>query len=242
MTDTGYAAARWTFDDEVTRVFDDMLARSIPHYSTMRDLTTRVALDFLTPGSTIVDLGTSRGEALARLRPDTRPANAFVGIEVAAPMRAAARERFADVPNVSILDVDLRDRAATRDALGHPRLPASVVLSVLTLQFVPIEHRAAIVEDVFHALDGGGVFVLVEKVLGSSARTSRLFVDTYHEGKVAAGYTTEDVARKALALEGVLVAQTAHANEELLRSAGFADVECYWRWCNFAAWLAVKRS
>ena len=43
-----------------------------------------------------------------------------------------------------------------------------------------------------------------------------------------------------LALEGKLVPVTAHWNEELLRNAGFAQVECFWRWCNFAGWIAVK--
>ena len=31
-TDTGYAPETWAFDEEVTRVFDDMLGRSIPNY------------------------------------------------------------------------------------------------------------------------------------------------------------------------------------------------------------------
>ncbi len=42
------------------------------------------------------------------------------------------------------------------------------------------------------------------------------------------------------ALEGVQVPVTAKWNEDLLRAAGFRNVECYWRWMNFAAWVAVK--
>jgi tRNA (cmo5U34)-methyltransferase len=44
----------------------------------------------------------------------------------------------------------------------------------------------------------------------------------------------------ALSLEGVLVPVTAAWNEYLLRSAGFSHVDCFWRWMNFAAWVAVK--
>jgi tRNA (cmo5U34)-methyltransferase len=33
---------------------------------------------------------------------------------------------------------------------------------------------------------------------------------------------------------------TARWNEELLRSAGFVDIDCFWRWMNFAGWIAVR--
>ena len=46
--------------------------------------------------------------------------------------------------------------------------------------------------------------------------------------------------RRRVALEGVLVPETASGNERLLRKAGFSDVECFWRWMNFASWVAVK--
>lgn len=33
---------------------------------------------------------------------------------------------------------------------------------------------------------------------------------------------------------------TARFNEEMLTDAGFSHVECFWRWCNFAGWIAVR--
>jgi tRNA (cmo5U34)-methyltransferase len=53
-------------------------------------------------------------------------------------------------------------------------------------------------------------------------------------------YSQDEIARKALSLEGVLVPITAKANRDLLKGAGFARVDCFWRWCNFAGWLAIK--
>ena len=34
--DTGYTPEQWAFDAEVSRVFDNMLSRSIPQYNVMR--------------------------------------------------------------------------------------------------------------------------------------------------------------------------------------------------------------
>jgi tRNA (cmo5U34)-methyltransferase len=33
---------------------------------------------------------------------------------------------------------------------------------------------------------------------------------------------------------------TAGWNEEMLRGAGFQEIDCFWRWLNFAGWVAVK--
>jgi tRNA (cmo5U34)-methyltransferase len=54
------------------------------------------------------------------------------------------------------------------------------------------------------------------------------------------GYTEEEINSKRIALEGVLVPVTANWNEQLLRDAGFTQVECFWRNLNFAGWIAIK--
>jgi tRNA (cmo5U34)-methyltransferase len=77
-------------------------------------------------------------------------------------------------------------------------------------------------------------------VLGATADLDALFVRTYHGLKQANGYSAEQVERKRLSLEGVLVPVTARWNEELLLMAGFAQVDCFWRYLNFAGWLALK--
>lgn len=233
--DTGYAPDRWAFDDEVARVFDDMLRRSIPQLDVMRSLVTDLAAAFARPNTTIVDLGCSRGESLAPLVARFGERNSYVGIEISPPMLDACRERLAGeiaAGSVLIEPHDLRD--------GLPDVRASVVLSVLTLMFVPINYRQRIARDVFDALIPGGALILVEKLLGHGATVERVMVDRYHRFKAENGYTADEIERKRLALEGVQVPMTAGWNEDLLRSAGFRESDCFWRWHNFGAWVAVK--
>ena len=82
--------------------------------------------------------------------------------------------------------------------------------------------------------------MLVEKILGATADLDAQMVSRYYALKGANGYSPEQIERKRLSLEGVLVPVTARWNEELLRMAGFTQVDCFWRWMNFAGWLAVK--
>lgn len=234
-TDTGYAPARWAFDDEVTRVFEDMLRRSIPQYPVMRRAVTDVANCFIQRHTDIVDLGCSRGEALAPLIYKWGAHCRFVGVEVSEPMLAALRERYKgyiDAKVVEIRALDLR--------LEYPPVKASVTLSVFTLQFIPVEYRQRVLREAYRATLPGGALILVEKVLGAGAEANGLMVDLYHAMKVENGYTPDEVERKRLSLEGVLVPMTARWNEEMLRAAGFTQIDCFWRWMNFAGWVAVK--
>jgi len=233
--DTGYAPPRWEFDAEVTRVFDDMLTRSIPNYHEMRRLVFEVGSKFVTPKTDVVDLGCSRGEALAPFFDRFGAYVRFRGIEASQPMLDAVRLRYKGWVDTGVALFEKGDLRHT-----YPGVNASLTLSVLTLQFTPIEYRQRIVANVFQHTAHGGAFVLVEKVLGHNYGADQLLSTLYTARKLDAGYTHDEIDRKALALEGVLVPVTAKWNEDLLRDAGFRTVECFWRHLNFAGWVAVK--
>jgi tRNA (cmo5U34)-methyltransferase len=225
----------WQFDRNVTDVFENMLARSIPQYRTMRSLVFNLGATLVQRGTTIIDIGCSKGDALGPFIQHFGTANRYIGVELSEPMLEAARHRFAALIRERIVEIrrlDLRTE--------YPPEMASLTLAVLTIQFTPIEYRHRIMQRIAeHTLSGGGI-ILVEKVLGSTARFNELLTRRYYELKTLNGYTAEQIERKRLALEGVLVPVSARWNEDLLREAGFNQVECFWRWCNFAGWIAIK--
>lgn len=237
MTDSSFGhlpGERWAFDAGVASVFDDMLARSIPQLPVMRELVSDLAARHAMPDTCMIDLGCSRGEALVKAAAAARKRIGdarldLVGFEVSEPMLDAARVR---APEARIEHVDLRTWVADPQA-------ASVVLSVLTLQFVPINYRQQILHQCRRAIRPGGALIVVEKVLGQGVRIDDQMIDAYHRHKLSEGYTQEEIDRKKLALEGVLVPVTAAWNEDMLRKAGFVEVDCFWRWLNFAGWIAL---
>lgn len=223
---------KWSFDANVTDVFEDMLMRSIPQYETMRQAVFDMASPFVRPHTSIVDLGCSRGDALAPFVERFWHQSRCVGVEVSDSMLQVAQERFED--RASIRNLDLRK--------SYPQEKASITLSIFTLQFTPIEYRQRIVREVYRHTVSGGVFILVEKLLGATADIDALLVKNYYALKATNGYSQEAIERKRLALEGVLVPVTAKWNEELLKQAGFQSIDCFWRWMNFAGWIAIKES
>ena len=231
-TDRVMPEGQWEFDAGVTEVFDDMLERSIPQFNTMRKLVFEMGQHFLSEDDAFVlDLGCSRGGSLADFV-HAFPHVYCVGVEVSEPMHKAADARFADNPKVVIVNEDLR--------VSFPNCPNNLTLAVLTLQFIPIEYRARIMQKIYDWLLPGGAFILVEKLLLESALVDDLMVKSYYGLKSAQGYTEAQIERKRLSLEGVLVPMTENGNVSMLRAAGFRQVDCFWRWMQFAAWVAVK--
>ena len=228
-------ADRWEFDDEVARVFDDMLARSIPELGVLRGLVFDTGRRYVVPGTSVVDLGCSRGESLAPFLAAFGDAIRTVGIETSPAMLAACRARFAAEIAAGTTDVLNLDLAA-----DYPDVTASLTLAVLTLQFVPVAARPRVLRDVFRTTISGGALVFVEKLHGATPELDAQWTEQYEAMKRANGYTQEAIDRKRLSLEGVLVPLTERENTALLHDAGFATVEMFWRHLNFAAWLAVK--
>lgn len=229
------SAGSWVFDAEVAENFDEMLERSIPDYRTMRQVVTDTGSAFVQPGSQIVDLGASRGEALRPFVERFGAQNRYVGVEISQPMREAFTQNYATMPDgfVRVLDTDLR--------YDYPFVDASLTLAVLTMIFVPINYRSRIVADVYRHTRPGGAFIMVEKTIGHYPRTDQLLVECYHDLKQRNGYSREEIDNKAKALEGVQVPLTEETNIALLRNAGFDEVEPIWRCLNFAGWIAIKR-
>lgn len=226
---------KWAFDGEVTTVFDDMLSRSIPQYEVMRQACFDLACKYQQRNTWIVDLGCSRGEAMAQLVDKFGAHNHYLGVEISDPMLEAARQRFKGLIDCGVVEIkklDLRQE--------YPGVIASVTLCVLTLQFTPIEYRLRIMQDIYDNLLPGGALILVEKIIGASSALDRHMVDVYYQLKARNGYSQDQIERKRLSLEGVLVPVTARWNEEMLQIVGFRQVDCFWRWMNFAGWVAIK--
>lgn len=236
MKDNVMPNGKWEFDQEVTDCFDEMLERSIPAYNDMRDLVTRIGKRFVKRKTAIVDLGCSTGEAIKPFISAFGVQNQYKLYDVSKPMLAEAQKRYQGWSDIGVLTVDEFD---IRNGLPKNTF-ASLVLSVLTLQFTPIEYRQKIIASIYDSLESGGALILVEKILGVNYEIDQLLVDEYYKIKAQNSYTQEQIAAKRKSLEGVLVPITAKWNEQMLKDAGFSSVDCFWRYLNFAGWVAVK--
>lgn len=232
MKDNVMPKGKWEFDDEVAKCFDDMLQRSIPDYENMRELVFQIGRHFVENGETVMDLGCSNGNAVLPFV-KTYSKNKYVLCDVSESFLDLCRRGFKNYENVNVMNHDLRN--------GVPEEKCGLILSILTLQFTPIEYRHLIVQSIYDHLNTGGALIIVEKLLGSSYDIDKILVDEYYEMKKENQYTNEQIQQKRKSLEGVLVPITESWNIDLLKRSGFKKVECFWRYLNFAGYVAWKQ-
>ena len=239
---------KWEFDEKVAECFEDMLSRSIPQYEVMRNSVVSLANKTIQNSGkdtfTLLDIGCSDGLMLERLLSkfysvagNVNSMNGkFIGIDVSEPMLKKAKYRFLD--DILNRKVDIRNCNVCTD---FPTEYFDIITSVLSIQFTPIEYRQTILKKIYdHLSSKDGTFIMVEKVLGNTATLNNMFVDTYYDMKRENGYSQEQIDRKRLSLEGVLVPVTNDWNVDLLKQAGFRQVDVFWRWMNFVGYIAIK--
>ena len=237
MIDNVCPMGKWEFNKSVTDCFDNMLQRSIPQYDIMRDAVYNLGCKILNEhkNKNILDIGCSNGLALVPFVNKYNVDAKFKGLDISETMLEEAEKRFKNyIKNniVSIQNLDLRN--------SFPHDVYSLIMSVLTIQFIPIEYRQNIIQNIYDNLNDGGCFIMVEKVLGSCSIINNIMVDEYIYLKEKNGYSKEQIERKKLSLEGILVPMTSNWNLDLLKQAGFKKIDVFWRWMNFEGYICIK--
>ncbi|HTD87589.1 MAG TPA: carboxy-S-adenosyl-L-methionine synthase CmoA [Candidatus Binatia bacterium] len=229
------SVADFEFGEKVASVFDDMLTRSVPFYEEIQRMIGEMARDFAVEGSRIYDLGCSTGTTLILLDGHVPKGVSFVGVDNSEEMLKRCRTKLGQhgiSRECELVCTDLNEGVAISNA--------SMVLMVLTLQFIRPLHRQALMRSILAGLNENGCLMLVEKVLGEDSMFNRLFIKYYYELKKRHGYSELEIAQKREALENVLVPYKLLENRQLLIETGFRHVDVFFKWYNFCGIVAVK--
>jgi len=228
--------ADFDFGRRTAEVFDDMLDRSVPFYEEIQHMCAELVDHFAGEKPRVYDLGCSTGTSLALIAQRLAARSPrLIGLDSSPHMLEEARSKLAKLDlstGVELRIADLDDPILIEDA--------DAVLMNLTLQFVRPLHRERLLRGIFEGLEPGGCFILIEKVTSESSLLHRMYVDLYHDFKARKGYSDLEISQKREALENVLIPYRISENEQLLRRSGFELVDMFFRWYNFAGFIAVK--
>lgn len=238
--DTLYAArqqhiAPFCFDDSVAAVFDDMLLRSIPGYTTIIDGIATLAAQYAVDHSAIYDLGCSLGTMTLAVA--TAVDNTTITIEAvdnAAAMIGRCQQNIASYAGATLI------RTHCADIRSFAINNASVVIVNFTLQFVPPADKAAVIDTIFTGLRPGGILLLAEKICGANNDSDAVLTALYHRFKRRNGYSELEIQQKWQALRAIMTIDTIATHHNRLATAGFVGVDTWYQHYNFAAMLAQK--
>jgi SAM-dependent methyltransferase len=168
----------------------------------------------------ILDLGCGDGEVIGRVLgafPDAQ----VVGVDFSPEMLDRVRKRFGGDGRVAIVEHDL-DRALD-PAWGE----FDAVVSAFAIHHVVDDRKRSLYAEAFALVRPGGLFANLEHVASPTEELHREFLCS-----VGMDPDDDDPSNKLASVEDQL---------GWLRAAGFAQVDCFWKWRELAL-LAGRRS
>ncbi len=219
------------FDEQVTRVFDDMIGRSVPGYELLVRLIALYADIFVTEQSQVYDLGCSTGVVSRVIAQQVDGRNCkLLAVDNSPSMISKCQQTHSDQFIHWICD----------DIQSIQIEDASMVVLNLTLQFVTPKERQKLLQAIFQGLRPGGVLVLTEKVTYDDTQVQHSMTELYQAFKKIQGYSDLEIAQKRTALENVLIPDSKSLHLQRLSDCGFAEVIESFHCFNFVSFLAIK--
>lgn len=223
----------WRFDKNVSKAFDSHVRKSVPFYDEIQRMVIEISEYFVRDHCVVYDLGSSTGTTLDLLssahagKEDAQ----FIGFDLSKFMIKEARKKV-NRPNVrfhhkNIMDIEFSP-------------PANFITSLFTIQFLTLGERRTLLTRINEGLTEGGGLLIVEKVSAEHSCFEEIWTELYWDFKRRQGFSPEQILEKANSIRGVLKALTADENIDLLRQTGYSRVEVFFKWYNWAGFLAVK--
>ena len=223
------------FDEQVVKVFPDMIARSVPGYELVVPMIGMLARRYAQPDSQIYDLGCSLGAASLAMSLAVRATGTkIIAVDNSEAMVARCKTNLAENGGPVPIDVRLQNMLDTRIE------NASVVVLNFTLQFLDREQRQTLINQVSAGMRSGGILVISEKVCFEDQQEQSDQTVWHHDFKRAQGYSELEIAQKRNALEDVLRPDTEGAHFKRLLEAGFSRPRRWFQCFSFASYIAFK--
>ena len=226
----------FVFDARVAEVFEDMINRSVPGYSTIIAMIGVLANRYCLENSVVFDLGCSLGGAtfaMARQLPGSGRSIVAVDNSTAMIEKMESRRSTLDFVRVPI-------ECRCEDVLDTRISNASVVVLNFTLQFIPLPERQHLIDRIYAGMNPGGILIISEKIVFPDEKLNSLFIDLYHSFKENMEYSQLEISQKRAALENVLLPETIESHRNRLTEAGFSSFDVWFQCLNFASMVAFK--
>jgi tRNA (cmo5U34)-methyltransferase len=214
-------------------VYDVEIRRFIPHYDDMLATGVELLAALAPPTAHVLDLGAGTGGLAAAVLGGLPGARVtLVDVDTECSMRRGGGSRRS--PSASDF---------AKPAFLDPLPAADAVVASLALHHVyDLDAKADLYRSINAALAPGGVFLNLDAAITEGARLNALIFDRWAAHMAEHGMTDAEA-------RGHFAAWAAEdryfpLDEELavLRRAGFAEVECFWRRGSSAICCALKRS
>mgnify|MGYP001161617172 FL=1 len=225
--------ADFRFDQDVVKVFDDMVRRSVPGYDSMIQMIGLIARMYGQDNTNYYDLGSSTGAITLSIALNNKSKNnQFFAIDNSKEMVEQCEKNLHNkVDNLQAICDDINQVQIKS---------ASIVVLNLTLQFIDVNLRSNLIKKIYDGLESGGILIISEKIHFEDAVMQNQITKLHMDFKKENGYSELEIANKRQAIENVLITETKEQHLNRLRDCGFVETSCFFQCLNFVSFLSVK--
>lgn len=229
----------FTFNDEVTKVFTNMIRRSIPGYLYLLESMGLLIEKFSQSNSTLYDIGSSLGastQVLQKYSSDKKGCEIIAIDNSASMVRAHKKLLYAQMKDTTQRLAPIK--VIEGNALDIKFSPASVVILNFTLQFLPISQRLQLLKNIFKSLIPGGILILSEKLSFEEKEVADIFQELHVNFKRMNGYSDLEISQKGKAIQDIMIPDTLQSHQKRLSKAGYSRVIPWFQSFNFISLIA----
>jgi len=114
----------------------------------------------------------------------------------------------------------------------------SFVMSLFTLQFIPVSDRRKLLRQIKNYITPDGAFVFSEKVLSVNPKIQDCLTFMHYDFKSAA-FTEKEILDKERELRDCMRLMTIEQIQESIKLAGFKTCDTFWQQNNFVGFIAL---
>ena len=225
--------SKFTFDQKVVDVFDDMVLRSVPGYKQMIELIGLAGRTYPVINSNVYDLGCSTGAVTLSIASNLKSESVKIfSIDNSKEMiEQCSKNLFGTEANIQYICDDIENIQFEN---------ASLIVLNLTLQFIKPKNRSKLVKRMYDSLLPGGALIISEKIIHKNKETNKSLISLHESFKRENGYSETEIAQKRKAIEEVLIPESIEQHLKRLSDSGFKKPLVQMQCINFASFLAVK--
>lgn len=223
------------FNQDVAKVFDDMITRSVPAYATVQHQILSLIRQFKGLNARILDLGCSTGALLYFLDEQLQnPSMHYTGVDLSPSMIAKAKDQQVQLQRFGTF------KFIQADLMNLDYSESDVIVLNYTLQFLNLQDRLTLLQKINQSIKPGTLVIVSEKTLQRGIQLGDGFISIHEAFKASNNYSRLEIAQKRKAIENVLIPISLQENLQMLQKSGFTDVDCFFCWFNFASFVAIK--
>ncbi|MCY4328534.1 MAG: carboxy-S-adenosyl-L-methionine synthase CmoA, partial [Endozoicomonadaceae bacterium] len=226
--------ADFTFDENVARVFSDMIKRSVPGYTEIISSLPLITARYAQEDSNLYDLGCSLGASTLAMRQGVEGKHCkIIAVDNSSAMLNRLRQRVHQDTHKTPVIIREDDICET------PVENGSVVVMNFTLQFIPVAKRLPLLTKINAGMRSGGALILSEKLIFTDEK-QRILEALQLDFKKANGYSQLEISKKRDAIANVLLPESLDTHKQRLKIAGFNQIIIWFQHFNFVSILAIK--